>query len=68
MSIEFDPETKTYSCRISIGHKEPIPFEKMRGALKRAIGGTLGRWQQQKIAQDWKELTDLLFWFEEGTR
>lgn len=64
MGIEYDPETNTYSCRITVGEKEPIPLEKLRGAMNRSIGGVLGRWRKMR---EW-EITDVLFWFEEGIR
>jgi len=60
--IIYDPKTKTYSYQMTIGKKEPIPAKKMRGAMSKAILGLLARWQELQV----KELTDVLFWFEEG--
>ena len=67
MSFDYDPETKTYSCRISIGNKEPIPFKDLRGVLNRVILGVTGNLiKKEIIPRKERELTDILFWFEEG--
>lgn len=66
MSFEYDPKTKTYSARIVIGAKVPIPADQFRGALKRAILGQTGM-LVKKLESKWqRERTDALFWFEEG--
>ena len=64
--VKYDPETETYSCRISIGDKEPLSFKDMQKAMNRAVLGILGRWVKEEGKRQDKELTDVLFWFEEG--
>lgn len=68
--VTFDRETKTYSCRIVIGDKDPLSPKNMKVAMNRAISGIMGRWRQEQIRQLkldlLNEVTDTLFWFEEG--
>lgn len=64
--VKFDPETRTYSCRIEIGQKEPLSPKAMKGAMNRAILGVVGRWVKEEGKRRDEELTDILFWFEEG--
>lgn len=64
--VKYDPENETYSCRISIGDKEPLSFKDMKSAMNRAVLGVLGRWVKEEGERRDRELTDILFWFEEG--
>lgn len=64
--IEWDPKTRTYTARISIGEKDPLPITKLKGALSRAMLGATGRLIKELERKAERELTDLLFWVEEG--
>jgi hypothetical protein len=66
MKFEYDPKTKTYLCQIVIGDKEPLSPEKMRTAMRRAIGGATGQLVKKLATIKDREFTDMLFWFEEG--
>lgn len=64
MKITYDSETKRYSATISIGEKEPLSPKRMMSGLKRAIPSVISIWCRERD----RELTDMLFWFEEGIR
>jgi len=66
LPFDYDPKTRTYSLRISIGDKEPLSFEDMRVAVHRAIGGTTGQLVRLIAEKRDIEFTDTLFWVEEG--
>jgi len=66
MKFEFDPKTRTYSLSITIGDKEPLSPEDMRTALHRAVSGATGQLVRQIEKDREAELTEILFWFEEG--
>jgi len=69
MRFDYDEKTKTYSTRISIGDKAPIPARALKGAMSRAILGVTGcLLKEEIIPRKERALTDLLFWFEEGIR
>lgn len=64
--VEYNPETKIYSCHISIGDKEPLSPERFKSAFNRAIFGVLGRWQKEQEKKMFVDFTSMLFWVEEG--
>lgn len=68
MNFEYDKQTRTYSLRMTIGEKL-IPANNLKAALSRAILGTTAQLVRREIIpRQHRELTDLLFWFEEGQR